>query len=134
MGGIPWAYASELRLVFHLSELRAPHDGIEYATNLRTIDDLRHLNSSAYSIVVIPGLWAQDVLGKENRQCTWLKLLVASTDNDTRVFVFRYDIEPREDGVLWHQLLGLGKVLLDAIRQVRPFEVRTASMTLKHTN
>lgn len=25
-----WKYVSDLRLVFHLSELRAPYDGIEY--------------------------------------------------------------------------------------------------------
>ena len=75
--------------------------------------------------MVIPGLWTQHVSEKESKQCSWLKLLVASTDNDTRVFIFKYDIQTKtgEDGNVWHQLLALGRFLLDALRQARPFEV-----------
>ncbi|KAI0811535.1 hypothetical protein GGR55DRAFT_105033 [Xylaria sp. FL0064] len=98
----PWNYTAEFRLVFHLSELRAPHDGVD--------------------IVVIPGLWAEHAPDNVSRRCSWLKLLVASTDNDTRVFIFKYDIVPSDDGSVWHQMLGLGRVLLDDLRQARPFE------------
>lgn len=77
------------------------------------------------SIVVVPGLWVPYSPEKVSEECSWLKLLVASTDNDTRVFIFKYEIEPNETGSVWHQLLGLSKVLLDNLRQIRPFEVGT---------
>lgn len=73
--------------------------------------------------MVIPGVWAQHTPDKASKQCSWLKLLVASTDNDTRVFIFKYDIENIEDGSVWHQLLALARDLMDALRQARPFEV-----------
>lgn len=78
------------------------------------------------SIVVVPGLWAQGCPKDEEKSCSWLKLLLASTDQDTRVFIFTYDIDPTgaEDGHVWHQLLLFGNNLLDTIRQARPFEVR----------
>ncbi|KAG8362497.1 hypothetical protein FVEN_g60 [Fusarium venenatum] len=95
---------SELRQVYHLSELKAPADGID--------------------IVVVPGLWAQGCPKNEENSCSWLKLLLASTDQDTRVFIFTYDIDSTgaEDGHVWHQLLVLGGSLLDNIRQARPVD------------
>ncbi|KUJ14029.1 uncharacterized protein LY89DRAFT_152069 [Mollisia scopiformis] len=102
MRGSPWQYVSKLKQVFHLSGFRAPHDGID--------------------IVVIPGLWVHHTVEKESKRCSWLKILAASTDYDTRVFIFKYDIEPGKDGSVWHPLLGLSRVLLDALRQARPCE------------
>lgn len=63
-------------------------------------------------------------MDKESRQCSWYRLLVASTDNDTRVFIFKYDVEDVQDGRVWHGLLDLSRLLLDSLRQVRPFDVQ----------
>ncbi|KAH6635094.1 P-loop containing nucleoside triphosphate hydrolase protein [Chaetomium sp. MPI-SDFR-AT-0129] len=91
---------SDLRLLFHISELRAPQDGID--------------------IIVVPDVWEPHVSEKRTKQYSWLKPLSAATDHDTRVFIFEYDIGPDEDGAVWRQLLAHGPGLLDAIRQARP--------------
>ncbi|KAM0267930.1 hypothetical protein ACHAPA_005528 [Fusarium lateritium] len=110
---LPAKSVSEFRQVYHLSELRAPDDGID--------------------IVVVPGLWAQGCPKNESTSCSWLKLLTASTDQDTRVFIFTYDIDSTgaEDGHVWHQLLFLGHNLLDTIRQARPFDVDSPKESFK---
>jgi hypothetical protein len=72
---------------------------------------------------MIPGLEVQHTVEIQSRRCSWLKRLAASTDYDTRGFIFKYNIEPSKDGSVWHRLLGLSTILLDALRQARPCEV-----------
>lgn len=82
--------------------------------------------TSPSSIVVIPALSITDTADHRRTQCSWLKLLIASTDEDTRVFLFHWSINPRGSvkGNVWLQILDHARVLLDSLRQARPFDVR----------
>jgi hypothetical protein len=61
---------------------------------------------------------------ESTRRCSWLKPPVAATDDDCRVFLFKYELEPGENLSLWQQLLAQGPTLLDDLRQFRTPEVR----------
>lgn len=59
------------------------------------------------SIVIVPGTSADNSATKRGRACSWLKPLVASTDNDTPVFYFSYELNTKAL-FLWKQLVEHG--------------------------
>ncbi|KUJ18843.1 uncharacterized protein LY89DRAFT_780838 [Mollisia scopiformis] len=90
--------SGKLKLVFHLKEHVVSDEGID--------------------IVIIPAAWTLLTIEQQKQSCSWLKPLVAATQNDTRVLFFSYELDVNGTS-LWNQLLDQSSSLLEVLHDLR---------------